>query len=198
MLAEATKTTGLDRRLAFALLRHRWASATPPRLLLSVGIVTCAMSLWLSNTATTALMLPVGLGLLRATGQADGTGGGPFATALLLMLSWSSSVAVGIPVGSPPNLSALAMVRDFTDRRLTFFDWTAVAMPLTVAMLLLCWLILRWSYPVPPGGVALDTYLAAALCSRWRPAPTTRSCVGRGRADQLRYHTRRGAILWTR
>lgn len=59
VLAEATKTTGLDRRVAFAVLRRPWASRTSGRLLLSVGIVTCVMSLWLSNTATTALMLPV-------------------------------------------------------------------------------------------------------------------------------------------
>lgn len=144
VLAEATKTTGLDRRFAFAVLERSWASRTPARLLLSVGVVTCFLSLWLSNTATTALMLPVGVGLLRAIGHGDG--GSRFATGLLLMLTWASSVAVGLPIGSPPNLIALAMVRDFTGRRLTFFDWASVAMPLTVVMLLLCWTILHRSY----------------------------------------------------
>ena len=50
-------------------------------------------------------------------------------------------VAVGIPVGSPPNLIAIGMIRDLTDRRITFFDWIAVTMPLTVAMLLLAWFL---------------------------------------------------------
>ena len=160
ILAEAMKSSGLDRRLAFALLRHDWATRSPARLMLAIGVVSCALSLWISNTATTAMMLPVGVGILRALGE---TGGAAprFAIGFLLMLTWSSSVAVGVPVGSPPNLIAIGMVRDLTDRRLTFFDWVAVTMPLTVAMLLLCWLILGRLYrsePRPPGH--LRAYLA--------------------------------------
>ena len=166
VLAEATKKTGLDRRLAFTVLQTSWASRTPGRLLLSVGVITCALSLWLSNTATTALMLPVVMGLLRATGHIEASG---FAPGLLLMLTWSASVAVGLPIGSPPNLIALAMIRDFTEHRLTFFDWAAVAMPLTLAMLLLCWLILRASYRA--AGERLDTtaYVSAehGRLGRW-------------------------------
>jgi sodium-dependent dicarboxylate transporter 2/3/5 len=160
ILAEAMKATGLDRRFAFALLRHRWATRTPSRLLLTVGVATCALSLWVSNTATTAIMLPVGLGLLRALGvAADGTSRG-FPVGFLLMLTWASSVAVGVPVGSPPNLIAIGMIRDLTDRRLTFFDWVAVAMPLTVVMLGLCWLLLRRLYPLRgEAGGDLDLYV---------------------------------------
>jgi sodium-dependent dicarboxylate transporter 2/3/5 len=161
VLAEATKKTGLDRRLAFGVLHASWASRTPGRLLLSVGIVTCGLSLWLSNTATTALMLPVVVGLLRATGHVEASGRSRFAAGLLLMLTWSASVAVGLPIGSPPNLIALAMIRDFTPHRLTFFDWAAVAMPLTLAMLLLCWLILRLSYRAPDGPLDTGAYVGA-------------------------------------
>jgi sodium-dependent dicarboxylate transporter 2/3/5 len=161
VLAEATKTTGLDRRFAFAVLQTSWASRTPGRLLLSVGVISCVLSLWLSNTATTALMLPVAVGLLRATGHADPGGDSRFSTGLLLMLTWAASVAVGLPIGSPPNLIALAMIRDFTDYRLTFFQWAAVAMPLTVAMLLLCWLILRASYGVARQKLDVAAYASA-------------------------------------
>lgn len=161
VLAEATKVTGLDRRFAFAVLHTAWASRTPGRLLLSVGVITCALSLWLSNTATAALMLPVAVGLLRATGHAERAPASSFAIGLLLMLTWSASVAVGLPIGSPPNLIALAMIRDFTDHRLTFFDWAAVAMPLTIAMLALCWTILRASYRVERQELDVTAYAAA-------------------------------------
>jgi sodium-dependent dicarboxylate transporter 2/3/5 len=161
VLAEATRTTGLDRRFAFAVLERPWASRTSGRLLLSVGVVSCFLSLWLSNTATTALMLPVGVGLLRAIGQDDRAADSRFATGLLLMLTWASSVAVGLPIGSPPNLIALAMVRDFTGHRFTFFDWASVAMPLTVAMLALCWLILRRAYGVSRDELDVAAYAAA-------------------------------------
>ncbi len=144
ILAEAMKETGLDRRVAFAVLRHGWATRTPARLLLTLGAVTCGVSLWVSNTATTAIMLPVGAGILRALGEHQARR--HLAVGVMLMLAWSSSVAVGVPIGSPPNLIAIGMIRDLTDRRLTFFDWMAVAMPLTVLMLLLCWLILWRRY----------------------------------------------------
>jgi sodium-dependent dicarboxylate transporter 2/3/5 len=154
MLAAAMRTSGLDRRFALALLHREWATRTPARLMATVGVVTCAVSLWVSNTATTALMLPIGLGLLRGLGPAGDARQSRFPTGLLLMLTWGSSVAVGIPVGSPPNLIAIAMVRELGGRRLTFFDWVAVTMPLTVAMLALCWVILARRYPAPPGSAA--------------------------------------------
>jgi sodium-dependent dicarboxylate transporter 2/3/5 len=129
ILAEAMKDSGLDRRLAHAVLRRSWATASTAGLMLTLGIVTCALSLWMSSTATTALMLPVGLGVLRALGQPVEGDATRFATGLLLMLTWSSSVAVGIPVGSPPNLIAIGMIRELAGHRLSFFDWAAVTMP---------------------------------------------------------------------
>jgi sodium-dependent dicarboxylate transporter 2/3/5 len=91
------------------------------------------------------------------------------------MLTWSSSVAVGIPVGSPPNLIAIGMIRELTDRRITFFDWIAVTMPLTMAMLLLAWLLLDRLYrdvPRPAGHVR--AYVAE---ERGRLGPWTRAQV---------------------
>jgi solute carrier family 13 (sodium-dependent dicarboxylate transporter), member 2/3/5 len=169
ILAEAMKTTQLDRRLALALLDHDWATRSMSRLMLAIGIVTCGLSLWMSNTATTAIMLPVGIGVLRAVNLTTATS--RFAVGLLLMLTWSSSVAVGVPVGSPPNLIAIGLIRDLTDRRLSFFEWFTVAMPLTVAMLLLVWVLLRGLY----GGGAdhpadLRAYVAA---ERARVGPWT-------------------------
>jgi sodium-dependent dicarboxylate transporter 2/3/5 len=146
ILAEAMRATGLDRRFALAVLRWRWATRTPARVMAAVGAVTCAISLWVSNTATTAMMLPVGLGILRGLGPLGDPRQSRFPTGLLLMLTWSSSVAVGIPVGSPPNLIAIGMLRELAGKRLTFFDWAAVTMPLTVLMLALCWTILHLRY----------------------------------------------------
>ena len=150
IIALAIRSSGLDARFALALLRHDWATRTPLRLLATLGAVTCAISLWVSNTATTAIMLPIGVGLLRELGPAGEQRHSSFPTGLLLMLTWASSVAVGIPVGSPPNLIAIGMIRELAGRRVTFFDWVAVTMPLTVLMLALCWAILAWRYGGAP------------------------------------------------
>ena len=165
LLAEATRSSGLDRRLAFSVLRAGWASRTPARILAALGIVTCALSLWLSNTTTTAIMLPIGLGVLRQLGELGDATRSRFPIGLLLMLTWSSSVAVGVPVGSPPNLIAIGMVRDLAGRRLTFVDWMLVTLPLTVVMLGVCWLILwlRYGAGRPAAGLTGDRTVAETL-----------------------------------
>jgi sodium-dependent dicarboxylate transporter 2/3/5 len=171
VLAEALKESGLDWRIAASLLRRRWATRTPGRLLATIGVVTCTLSLWVSNTASTAMMLPIGLGLVRGLGAAADAAGSRYGTGLILMLAWSSSVAVGIPVGSPPNLIAIGLVREMTARRLTFFDWVAVTMPLTALMLALCWLILRGLYRTPGG--SWPAALGGAARDGAQPRPWT-------------------------
>lgn len=106
ILAQAMRQTGLDRRFAFAILARRWATRTPGRVLASVGIITCAISLWVSNTATTAMMLPVGTGLLAGMGRLGDPRQSRFPIALLLR---ASSVAVGIPIGRLPISSRSAL-----------------------------------------------------------------------------------------
>jgi sodium-dependent dicarboxylate transporter 2/3/5 len=79
------------------------------------------------------------------------------------MLTWAASTGgVGTPVGSPPNLIALSMLRELAGVRLTFFHWMLFAFPLAMLMLVLCWFILRQRYGVrgPASGDA-RAYLAA-------------------------------------
>src|SRR5688572_27088629 len=91
MLARAMSVHGLDRRIALSFLSIRWVSASPARLLAGLGFVTAGVSMWVSNTATTAMMLPIALGILgalhrtRATGDSDTLGARPwpFATGMM-------------------------------------------------------------------------------------------------------------------
>jgi sodium-dependent dicarboxylate transporter 2/3/5 len=147
MLAEAMRSSGLDRRFAYSVLSIRWATSSPRRLLATVGLVTCLISLWVSNTATTAIMVPIGQGILAGLGLSSGSLHSRYAVGFMLMLTWSSSVAVGIPIASPPNLIAIGMLEDLASVRLTFFDWVLVTMPLTALMLALCWFLLQMRYP---------------------------------------------------
>lgn len=148
MLAEAMRSTNLDRRIAFAVLGIGWATRSPGRLLATMGVVTCVISLWVSNTATTAIMLPIGEGMLASLGVAALPAHSRYPVGFMLMLTWSSSVAVGLPIASPPNLIAIGMLEDLAAKPISFLDWVLVTMPLTVVMLILCWLLLRWRYPL--------------------------------------------------
>ncbi len=143
IIARSMTRHGLDRRLAYRVLSWKWVSQSPVRLLLMFGLVTACLSMWLSNTATTAMMFPLALGLISMLGQVSSTEAGlrssqpssPFATALLLMAGYASSVGgIGTPVGTPPNLIALAMLNKLVQVKLSFFQWMLFALPLLLAM----------------------------------------------------------------
>jgi sodium-dependent dicarboxylate transporter 2/3/5 len=66
IIAEAMKVHGLDRRFAYAILSLSWVGNSSYRLLFAIGITSACLSMWISNTATTAMFLPIALGILRA------------------------------------------------------------------------------------------------------------------------------------
>jgi len=144
MLARAMMVHRLDRRIALTFLSIPWLSASPARLLIGIGVVTAVLSMWVSNTATTAMMLPIVIGILGALRSSMGRGGGggtdelrrwPFATGMLLMVAYSASVGgVGTPVGSPPNLIGIGLIRNSIGVEISFLTWMALAMPILLMM----------------------------------------------------------------
>jgi sodium-dependent dicarboxylate transporter 2/3/5 len=72
--------------------------------------------------------------------------GAPYATGLLLMVTWGSSVAVGTIVGTPPNLIAISHLQHTVGMRIGFLEWMAFGIPITFTMLGVCWLVLRLLY----------------------------------------------------
>lgn len=143
IIAKAMEDTGLDRRIAFLLLSRPWATKTASSTLLMLGILACGISLFVSNTATTAMLLPIGLTILKAIGCSKR--GHPVTTSTLLMLTWGSSIAVGTIIGTPPNVLGVGLIRDATGTSINFIQWAAFAMPVTIIMLLIAWFDLsRW------------------------------------------------------
>jgi len=91
MLAEAMFADGLDRRIAFGALSSRAVGGSPTRILLVYGAVATGISMWISNTATTAMMFPIGLSIVAhlTRGQASDVASRNFATVLVVMgLGW--------------------------------------------------------------------------------------------------------------
>jgi solute carrier family 13 (sodium-dependent dicarboxylate transporter), member 2/3/5 len=139
LLAKAMEVTKLDERLAWWVLSKGWATKSASALLLTCGLFSCVISLFVSNTATAAMLLPIIAKVLDAMKLARTA----FATAMLLMLTWGASVAVGFPVGTPPNLIGMQQIQAATGHRISFVEWMIFAMPLTVVMALGAWLLLR-------------------------------------------------------
>ena len=145
MLARAMTRHRLDQRIALSFLSIRWISTRPARLLAGLGFVTGGLSMWVSNTATTAMMLPIALGILGALHQMRVRAGvvsgaidvrqWPFATGMLLMVAYGASIGgIGTPVGSPPNLIAIGLIERNAGVDIGFFTWMALAVPMLVLM----------------------------------------------------------------
>jgi sodium-dependent dicarboxylate transporter 2/3/5 len=138
IIAEAIMIHGLDRRIAYAMLKLRKVGESPGRILLVVGIVTCFVSLWVSNTATTAMMLPICLGILGAVreGPRPGTVAKRvgYGTGLMLVATYSSSIAIATPMGSPPNMICIGMVKELAAYDIGFVKWMFVTGPMMIAM----------------------------------------------------------------
>ena len=134
LLAEAMSVHGLDRRIAWAILSIPGASASPRRVIATFVILSAALSMWLSNSATTAMLYPIALGTLGAL-EPGGLRRSPFATSILLACAYGSSIGgIGTPVGSPPNLVAIGQLSSLAGLQVGFVPWLLVALPVTAAM----------------------------------------------------------------
>jgi sodium-dependent dicarboxylate transporter 2/3/5 len=128
VMAAAAERTRLDRVLAARLFPHQGTS--PERTLISATLVTAGISSLFSNTATTAMMVPV----VRAAVERLG----PRAQAVgVLTAAFASSIGgVLTPIGTPPNLLAIAALQQYAHRTVPFFLWTVLALPMAISCLM--------------------------------------------------------------
>lgn len=133
VLAQAAERTRLDRVLAARLFPDE--TATPRKTLLQVTFVSAGISSLFSNTATTAMMVPVARAAVRNLAprvQAVG----------ILTTAFSASIGgVLTPIGTPPNLLAMAALAKHAHVTVPFFHWTILAIPMAASCLLL-WVII--------------------------------------------------------
>ncbi len=152
---------GLDRRLALSLLRARWAGRSPATVLASVGLGVMLISMWISNTAATAMMYPVTLGIIAVLAAgAPGLGGSftrsPYASALLLMTAFASSVGgIATPIGTPTNMVAIGYFKqpEYFGRQVDFLQWSLAGVPLMVLIFVGLYAWLR--FQAPPSGLEM-------------------------------------------
>jgi sodium-dependent dicarboxylate transporter 2/3/5 len=139
----------LDRRLAFSALSSTWVGSSGLRLVVAYASVTAVLSMWMSNTATTAMMFPLGLAILSELGR-ERKGDRAFqryAMAMMLVTSFGATIGgMGTPVGTPPNLIGVGLLRSTAGINVTFTDWMLVGVPIvvvTMAFLIVWFLVPR-------------------------------------------------------
>jgi sodium-dependent dicarboxylate transporter 2/3/5 len=148
IIALAIERTGLHRRLALAIIKR--GGTTPAAMLLAFMTATAILSMIVSNTATTLIMIPIAVAVLRAAKIKDGATDG-FAGALAMGIAFAASIGgLGTLVGSPTNAIAVGIIDRITGAHINFLTWALYGIPLVILAIPLCWLILMKVQRVRP------------------------------------------------
>jgi sodium-dependent dicarboxylate transporter 2/3/5 len=129
-LALAIERVGLHRRIALALLKR--ASPTATGLLFAFMTATALISMFISNTSTALIMVPIALAVVRAGGIAEGEKEG-FAGAVMMGIAFAASIGgLGTLVGSPTNAIAAGLIEKALGLRISFLDWAIYGVPVVL------------------------------------------------------------------
>ena len=144
ILAQALFVHRVNERIAYGVLSLRIIGAHPTRILIAYGLLAASLSAWMSNTATAAMLVPIGLTLLRFM-ESEATIPKRYGTALMLMTTYCCSRGgMATPVGTPPNLIAIGMLSEQLDVRITFFQWMLFSTPIVLVLLAIVFGYLSW------------------------------------------------------
>jgi sodium-dependent dicarboxylate transporter 2/3/5 len=139
LLALALEASGLHRRVALATLAL--VGTKPASLVFGFMLITALLSMWVSNTATTVMMLPMALAVLALT-ERDGAHVG-LESALLLGVAYAATIGgLGTLIGTPPNALFAAFMRESYGIEIGFAQWMLVTLPVIAVTLPLCWWLL--------------------------------------------------------
>jgi sodium-dependent dicarboxylate transporter 2/3/5 len=144
VIAKAMSYHGLDKRIAILIISRKWVNS-PSRILFSIGAVTAFLSMWISNTATTAMIYLISLGIygLLSSGWEERESK-RFGLVLMLISAYAASIGgIGTPVGTPPNLIAIGFLEKFNTEKISFFQWMLMTFPYLLVLFLVMFFTLR-------------------------------------------------------
>lgn len=157
LLAAALEGWRAHERLALALVAR--AGNESRQIILGVMLATGLLSMWISNTATAAMMYPIALAIGGLFGWTEE--GARARTALMLGVAYAASIGgMGTLIGTPPNLILAASAERLAGRTLGFGEFMEFGVPMVVVLLPACWallvfVVLRGSVPLGREGAAL-------------------------------------------
>ncbi|MGH8479923.1 MAG: SLC13 family permease, partial [Gammaproteobacteria bacterium] len=153
MLGAAMERWGLHRR--FALLAMLAVGTRPAQLVGGIMLATAAISMWVSNTATAVMMLPIGMSLVQfASGR--GQSAANFAKCMMLGIAYAATIGgIGTVIGTPPNAVAMGFIERRYGVEIGFLEWLKIGLPILIVFLPLAWLCLvKLVFPCPGAPVA--------------------------------------------
>ena len=141
LIGIAVEQSGLPRRVALSIVAL--AGASPQRVVLGFMVAAGALSMWMSNTVSTIIMLPIAVSFLYELREVGEKESHHFATAIMLGIAYAANIGgTATLVGTPPNLAFQKEVLDSFGRDITFLSWMAVGLPFALLMGLATWMML--------------------------------------------------------
>lgn len=142
-IARAMTRHGLDRRLARSLMSFRMVRGSPVRIRIAFMMSAVVLSMWISNTATAAILVPILLGTLPQ----DDTGSG----GSVLAIAYAASVGgMGTLIGSPPNFITVRFLEEQAGVQFDFVQWMGIGVPTALVLIVVLGAVLQWLAPPPP------------------------------------------------
>ncbi|MEL7548101.1 MAG: SLC13 family permease [Pseudomonadota bacterium] len=146
----------LHKRIALYLISA--VGTSPKALIAGFMLATAILSMWISNTATTLMMVPIALSAAAALNDKDGK----FVTALLLGICYAASIGgVGTPIGTPTNLIVIDFLRRESDIGISFPEWMAFGLPAVVMLIPLAWFVVTHGLKTMPDGANAASEIGA-------------------------------------
>jgi len=134
LLSRGMESTGAHKRVALAVV-NLVGGGRPHRLVLGFMLAGALLSMWISNTASALMLMPVALAVLASCSDRE-----QLAVPLLLGLAWSCSIGgLGTPIGTPPNLIFMQVYEESTGRVISFGQWMSWGVPVVALLLPLAW-----------------------------------------------------------
>lgn len=151
IIAMAMQRWNLHKRLALMVLVR--VGERPDALILGFMISSALLSMWISNTATTLMMIPIALSVAAAV-AGDRPLANPFTVALLLSVAYSSSIGgLGTIVGTPPNLLVVGYLQQNFGIEIGFAQWMMFGVPVVLVLVPTAWFVLtRWAFDLSAFG----------------------------------------------
>lgn len=159
ILSIAMERWKLHKRIALNIIKI--VGTNVKRIILGFMVATAFLSMWISNTATAVMILPVGIAIVTQLNDNPLTKQNEnliFGKALMLAIAYSASIGgMATLIGTPPNLVLAGVVAESYNTEITFIQWFIFGLPISILLLVICWLYLtkfafKFEQKTFPGG----------------------------------------------
>lgn len=150
ILALALEKVNLHKRIALNIIKI--TGTTPNKVILGFMIATAALSMWISNTATTVMMLPIAMSVIALlVNDEDGftKNDKNFALSVMLGIAFAANAGgIATVIGTPPNSVMIGLLENEYNIEISFLKWMVIGLPFSAVMIGVIYLVLvKWMYP---------------------------------------------------